>query len=181
MAEAASPRRFTPAPRCVYIVHTMGIKNALSLFFLVIGGLLLLVGAVQAVNTLLFMGRAEPAQARVIDYEIVENAAPFMAASRGSGLLFYPILQFDTRQGFQSTFTADQGHRERPYDMDARVGILYDPGRPRNGRVDDFWGLWGRVVVFAGLGAVFGGLGLLTPFGFSRAQRPNPYHSEPEV
>jgi hypothetical protein len=159
----------------------MGIKNALSLFFLVIGGFLLLIGVIQTIGTLVFLSRAEPSQARVIDYEIVENAAPFMASSRGAGLLFYPILQFETPQGGLVTFTADQGHRERPYDVDSRVGILYDPGTPQSSRVDDFWGLWGRVVIFAGLGAVFGGLGLLTPFGFSRVQRHNPYHSEPEV
>lgn len=157
----------------------MGIKNALSLFFLAIGGFLLLIGIIQGVSTLVFLSRAEPTRGTVIDYEIVENAAPFMA-SASSGLLYYPILRFETPGGAMGTFTGDQGHRARPYEVGSRVEILYGP-ELENSRVANFWGLWGRVVIFAGLGAVFAFLGLLTPFGFSRAARRNPFDREPEV
>lgn len=157
----------------------MGIKNALSLFFLAVGGFLLLVGVIQGVGTIVFLSRAESTQATIIDYEIVENAAPFMA-SASSGLLYYPVLRFETPGGAVSTFTGDQGQRSRPYEVGSRVGVLYEPDL-ENSRVADFWGLWGRVVIFAGLGAVFAFLGFLTPFGFSRAGRQNPFDREPEV
>jgi hypothetical protein len=158
----------------------MGIKNALSLFFLVVAGVLLLVGAVQAIGTTVFLSGAQETTATVIDYEIVENAAPFMATSGGAGRLFYAILQFDAPGGEPATFTADQGHRDRPYNVDASVPILYDPDQPQNGRVADFWGLWGRVVIFVGLGLAFGVIGVITPLGFSRGGR-NPFHRDPEV
>jgi hypothetical protein len=163
-----------------YIFLNMGIKNTLSLFFLIVAGLLLLVGAVQAVGTAVFLSGAEETIATVIDYEIVQNAAPFMATSGGAGRLFYAILQFETPQGELATFTADQGHRSRPYEVEASVPILYSAEKPQNSRVADFWGLWGRVVIFGGLGIAFGLIGVITPLGFSRSGR-NPFHRDPEA
>ena len=154
----------------------MGIKNVLSLFFFVVAGLLLVLGAVSAVGTAVFLMRAEPTTATVMDYEIVENAAPFMATRSGAGFLYYPIVQFETPAGDSATFTADQGHRERPYETGAGVDVLYNPNSPQDGRIANFWGLWGRVAILVGLGAVFAVLGVLTPYGFGRSgSRPNPF------
>lgn len=175
-AAAARGSAFHPAARDDYIDHTMGIKNVLSLFFFVVAGLLLVAGAISAVGTGIFLIGAETTTAGVIDYEIVENAAPFMATRPGGGVLYYAIVQFETPRGDSGTFTADQGHRQRPYEEGAPIDVLYNPDRPEDARVADFWGLWGRVAILVGLGAVFALLGVLTPYGFGRTgRRANPY------
>jgi hypothetical protein len=152
----------------------MNARQLFGYFFMLVGGALVLVGIIQAVGTLWFMQRAREAQGTVLEYERVEGAAPpFIGGD--AGILYYPVVAFDTPAGRRVTFTAPSGRNSRVYEIEERVTVYFDPDDPRTSRLGSFWGLWGSTVVFAGLGAVFLLIGLLAPHGFSQGRNANPF------
>ncbi|NBF39537.1 MAG: DUF3592 domain-containing protein [Spirochaetes bacterium] len=147
----------------------MNARQLFGNFFKLIGGALILVGAIQALGTLFFMQQAREVQGTVTGYERVEGAAPpFIGGD--AGVLYYPVVRFDTPAGRRVEFTAPSGRNSRVYDIDEQVRVYYDPDEPETGRLGSAWGLWGSTIVFAGLGAVFVVIGFLAPYGFGHGR-----------
>lgn len=147
----------------------MNARQLFGYFFKSIGGALILVGAIQAIGTLWFMQQAREVQGTVTGYERVEGAAPpFIGGD--AGVLYYPVVTFDTPAGRRVGFTSPSGRNARVYDIDEQVTVYYDPDEPETGRLGSAWGLWGRTIVFAGLGAFFVLVGFLAPHGFGQGR-----------
>jgi len=147
----------------------MDARQLFGYFFKFVGGALILVGAVQAIGTLWFMQQAREVRGTVIGYERVEGAAPpFIGGD--AGILYYPVVTFDTPAGRRVEFTAPSGRNSRVYGIDDQVTVLYDPEEPATSRLGSSWGLWGSTLVFAGLGAVFVLIGFLAPHGFGQGR-----------
>lgn len=146
-------------------------KRLFGMFFLLFGAALLLVGLIQAAGTALYIRRAEPATGTVVSYDQVHNAAPLMDAVSGTGILYYPVVEFRTLENQSVQFTAPRGRGEKTYEIGARVSVLYNPNQPSRSRLDTFWGLWGPTAIFGGLGLLFGVIGFLAPFGFGGSRR----------
>ncbi len=153
----------------------MDARRLFGYFFLFVGATLLLVGAFHAVGTLSFLADARSTEGTVVDYELVEGAGPPFVGG-DAGILYYPVVTFDTFAGQRVRFSSPAGRNARVYDIDARVSVLYDPEKSQQrSRLDTFHGLWGRTSVFAGLGGIFIVLGLLAPHGFGGGRRGNPF------
>jgi hypothetical protein len=152
----------------------MDVRQIFGYFFKLIGGALIIVGVVQAASTLWFLRDAEQTMGTVLDYERVEGAAPpFIGGD--AGVLYYPVVNFQTPGGREVQFTAPSGRNSRVYEIDSQVPVLYDADEPEAGRLGSFWGLWGGTVVFAGLGTVFVLIGFLAPHGFGHGRAHNPF------
>lgn len=152
----------------------MGMRQIFGYFFLLVGGALMLVGAVRAGGTLWFLRDARQAVGTVVEYDRVEDAAPPFIGGE-AGVLYYPVVSFDTPSGRRIRFTSPSGRNSQVYQIDERVPVYFDPNEPEMSRVDSLWGLWGGALVFAGLGGVFLLIGLLAPHGFSQGRSANPF------
>lgn len=142
--------------------------------FKLLGGVLIVVGLIQAGSTLWFMRSARTTTGTVVDYERVEDAAPpFIGGD--AGVLYYPVVTFDPDSGPRVRFTAPSGRNSRVYEVQASVPVFYDADNPDNSRLGSFWGLWGSTAVFAGLGGVFVLVGFLAPHGFRGGRDQNPF------
>ncbi len=147
----------------------MNARQLFGYFFKLVGGVLILVGGIQAVGTLLFMQQAREVAGTVAGYERVEGAAPpFIGGD--AGVLYYPVVSFDTPAGRRMEFTAPSGRNSRVYDIDEQVTVYYDPEKPEKVRLGSAWGLWGSTIVFAGLGVFFVLVGFLAPHGFGQGR-----------
>ncbi len=140
-----------------------GARRAFGRVFFYLAGALIVVALALAVQTLLFLGDAEAVQATVTGYEVVENGAPFAG---GGSNLHYPLVEFRTINGDRIEFQANRGTHRRPYEIGARVIVLYDPDNPERRRLDNVWGLWGGSFVLVIVAAVFGLVGLAVPYSF---------------
>jgi hypothetical protein len=146
-------------------------KQVFGLFFLGIAGVLVLIALVQVISTLLFLNRATDTYGRVTDYEQVQNQIAFM---EDTGYLYYPVVEFETERGERYTFVSPSGRSERIYETGQEVPVRYLPQDPNNAKLSSFLGTWGQAAVFGGLAALFGVLGLITPYGFRPSKRVYP-------
>ena len=152
----------------------MDVRQIFGYIFKFLGGILIIIGLIQAANTVSFMQSAERTTGVVMDYERVEDAAPpFIGGD--AGVLYYPVVRFETISGQQVEFSAPSGRNSRVYAIEETVSVFYDTEDPDNSRLGSFWGLWGRTVVFVGLGAVFVLIGFLAPHGFRGMRDQNPF------
>jgi hypothetical protein len=141
-------------------------KQLFGLLFNGIGVILVIIGLVQLAGTAIFLGNARSASGTVTDYERVQNQIAFL---EGTGYLYYPVVEFRAPGGEMIAFSSPSGRPEKAYEVGSTVRVLYNPSDAARARIDAFWSIWGRTVVFAGLGVLFFIIGLLAPHGFRRS------------
>ena len=152
-------------------------QKTVGSIFCWIGGGLLLAAAIAAAFTLNFRRSAQSTVGQVVGYERVENAAPFLVSPPGEGTLYYPVVRFRAPNAEWVEFTARGGNYRQVHTINSSVPVLFPPADPERGIIDNFWGLWARTLIFAGIGGLFMLAGLLFPLGFrSGPQVRVPHH-----
>lgn len=75
------------------------------------------------------------------------------SASRVGGLhagtFLHPEIRFTTPDGAVVDFVTKSGSSNQPYADGRRVGVLYDPARPEDARLDNVFELWAGPVFLA--------------------------------
>ena len=63
------------------------------------------------------------------------------------GVLFFPVVRFTTESGVTVSSRSDTGRDERAYRVGQAVGVLYDPDKPSQMRIDSFSSRWIGVII----------------------------------
>ncbi|WP_455382070.1 DUF3592 domain-containing protein [Salinispira pacifica] len=137
-----------------------------SVFFRGIGLAMLAGGLIYAVVILAFIGRAAHTEGTIVRIDSVKNAVPFMDQVKGSGVIYYPVVQFKTQDGKTIDFRAASGSQRPRFSVGDSVSVMYDPANPSDSRINSLWGVWGAPLILLGIGALFLLLGFVAPMGF---------------
>lgn len=149
----------------------MRTKDLLGLSFRVIGLIFASVGAIAAVNTTLFVGRAETVSGIVVDYAVEQNSISFLQSGESTGMLYYPVVEYPVRGGGSSRITGRSGSPNRLYEPGERLPVLVSASNPERARINTVLGVWGSAIILGGLGVLFLLLSVLAPFGFGGSKR----------
>ena len=110
-------------------------------------GIAMLAGALYWVqNIRTFLAQAGSAQGTVID---------LVRSSSSSSGTWAPVVRFVTAKGEKIEFTSSTGSNPPSYSQGESVEILYDPGKPRDARINGFVALWLGPMIVGGIGSVF--------------------------
>lgn len=77
----------------------------------------------------------------VTGFDYTERLSKYGTTSRK-----YPVVEFDTDK-FHVTITAPSYMSETVY-VDKIVPVIYDPKKPTNAYVNNFYGLWGNAFIY---------------------------------
>jgi hypothetical protein len=131
--------------------------------FLVIGGLALLLAAVVTLRRLLFLRRALRASGVVVGRERVIGRA-VQPGQTARTTQWAPEVEFRTATGEVRRFVS-QTTSTQPGADGTPIEVFYLPEPGGRAEIARFGPLWGLVVVWATVAAVFGGLGSLIATG----------------
>jgi hypothetical protein len=113
-------------------------------------GVLMLVGAgLLYQNTTKFIASASRARGEVIDLLRVESSR------RNSSDTWRPMVHFKLPSGEIIEFTPSSSSSPPAYDKGEIVEVFFNPGDPKDARLNGFFDLWGGAAIVGGLGAVF--------------------------
>ncbi len=141
-------------------------KDLLGLSFRVIGLFFAAVGVIAAVNTVIFVSRAQAVRGTVIDYAVEQNSISFLQSGESTGMLYYPVVEYPVPGGGSDRITARSGRPTPPYEPGEQLPVLVSASNPQRARIDTVLGVWGSAIILGGLGALFLLLSVLAPLGF---------------
>lgn len=121
--------------------------NSFSKKMIVLGILLVGVGAVSSIRTLVFLNRAVPDVGEIV--ELVERK------NFSRDTLYAPVFTFRDNTGETHTVFSSIARAIPAGDVGDTIPILYDPGNPKNAEVNNFISIWGLSIIFGSLGVVF--------------------------
>lgn len=129
--------------------------RVISTVFLTIGGLLLVIAVILAINTWRTLAQESAAPGRIID---------LVARRDQEGKEFYfPVVGFTLPDGSHKTVQLSQGSWPPAYEQGEAVTILYDPAHPLGARiksVSSAVSMWLPSLIAGFVGALFAGIGL---------------------
>lgn len=122
----------------------------IGLLFAAIGALLLGISGVSFLADQRTQGTAERAQGVVVR----------LAARRGGdGTAYVPVVAWTDASGTRHVLTSNTGSNPASFERGEQVTVLYDPARPSKATIDSFGQRFTGILIFAGIGAVFGLIG----------------------
>lgn len=68
---------------------------------------------------------------------------------------YRPVIRFIDRRGQAVEFTSSAGSNPPSYAVGEKVAVLYLPEKPHIAEVDDFFMIWGGLIILGILGVVF--------------------------
>jgi hypothetical protein len=93
-----------------------------------------------------FLERAITTEGTVVD----------LVVNRSSDSRSYsPVVEFVSQEGRLVEFVSQTGSNPPDYSRGERVGVLYLPSEPKQAKINDFFSLWGGLLVVGGLGLIF--------------------------
>jgi Protein of unknown function (DUF3592) len=120
-------------------------------FFLGVGVLLLVVGAVVALFTARFIAGAERADGTVVDLVLSDSGDD----EDDQDVVYRPVVRFTTAEGRAVEFVSSLGSSPPSHSKGDSVEVLYDPDDPNDARLSDFLDLWFDALLAGGLGLGF--------------------------
>lgn len=125
----------------------------IGIVFPLVGGLLFAIGLFLFVRTRIFLGRAQEVQGTVV-------RMVYRHSSEGGGG-YSPVYQFRTIEG-QVIEKQDSLSTNPPmFKEGQQIDILYDPANPQSARIKKWMSLYFTSVLLAGMGLIFGGIGIV--------------------
>jgi hypothetical protein len=131
----------------------MSTELIIGIVFGLVGGLLFVIGVFILIRTRAFISSSQETKGTVIR----------MLSSSGSegGTVYAPVFRFTTIQG-QAMEVEEKVYSNPPgFSVGEVVDILYDPQNPGNARAKKWSSLYFVPLLLSGMGAVFGGIGLV--------------------
>jgi hypothetical protein len=131
----------------------MSTELIIGIVFGLVGGLLFVIGVFLFIRTRMFISSSQEVKGTVIR----------MLSSSGSegGTVYAPVFKFTTIQG-QVMEVEEKVYSSPPgFSVGEVVDILYDPQNPGNARAKKWSSLYFVPLLLSGMGAVFGGIGLV--------------------
>lgn len=135
---------------------------AIRLPFLLIGLLLLVVGAFSTWSTRNFIDDSVATEGTVVAFDRYRS---------DGDTLFRPVVVFMTEDGSSVEFTSSFGSSHQRKREGDTVAVLYRPDDPADAEIREFWTLWFGPIVLFGVGALFSAIGAVVFFVF-RPERP---------
>jgi len=135
-----------------------------TLVFVLFGVVFGTIGIVLLIQTRRFLARALRVPGVVVD--LVRS---YSRSSNGGGSTTYrPVFRFQTYEGMDVEVTGNMGTNPPPARPGEQVNVLYDPGNPRNARLDKRGQRGGFVSwIFIGFGVVFTAIGVGLTIGLN--------------
>lgn len=146
-------------------------RELMSLAFRLIGLIFLGFAAVALVGSLRFTSSAVGITATVVDVRTEQSTATFVPPEEGSGITYYPVIEYTGPDGIVRQFEGRAGSQRAVYTPGDSIAILVSESNPESARVNAVFSVWGRAIVTGGLGVGFLLIGLLAPLGFGGAGR----------
>lgn len=110
-------------------------------------GIAMIAGALYWVqNTRAYLAQAGSAQGTVVD---------LVRSSSSSSSTYAPVVRFVTAKGEKIEFTSGTGSNPPSYSQGESVEVLYQPGAPRDARINGFVSLWLGPMIVGGIGSIF--------------------------
>ncbi len=125
----------------------------IGIMFGLVGGLLFVIGVFLFMRTRMFISSSQE----------VKGTVTRMLSSFGSegGTVYAPVFKFTTIQG-QVIEVEEKVYSSPPgFSVGEVVDILYDPQNPGNARAKKWSSLYFTPLLLSGMGAIFGGIGLV--------------------
>lgn len=132
----------------------MSTELIIGIVFGLVGGLLFVIGVFLFIRTRAFISSSQEVKGTVIR----------MLSSSGSegGTVYAPVFKFTTIQG-QVMEVEEKVYSSPPgFSVGEVVDILYDPQNPGNARAKKWSSLYFVPLLLSGMGAIFGGIGLVS-------------------
>ncbi len=132
----------------------MSTELIIGIVFGLVGGLLFVIGIFLFIRTRAFISSSQEVKGTVIR----------MLSSSGSegGTVYAPVFKFTTIQG-QVMEVEEKVYSSPPgFSVGEVVDILYDPQNPGNARAKKWSSLYFVPLLLSGMGAIFGGIGLVS-------------------
>lgn len=145
-------------------------KDIVALGLMGLGLLIIIWAGWKLTQQKSFVENAIPAKGQVVAYEYTDSSRVQRSQDTSVGFAgrvdvsqASPVIQFHTQEGieveFVSSSTASVGSGEA-------LEVLYQPGKPKEAVINDFFSLWGWIYLLGGFGAISVLVGLLLKFIF---------------
>ena len=154
-----------------FSVNPVAYRSVLGYFFLIISGVLAISAVVLALSALVFARNALETEGSVVDFQEVENAAPFLAAAPEDAILYYPIIAYVRHDGRTERFVASFGGYRHNLQLGDTVAVLYTASSRSRASIAHWWYVWGRTLIVGGLSLLFGLVSAVMPYAFGTSQR----------
>ncbi len=143
----------------------------LSLAFRLIGMVFLGFALVATIGTLRFTTDAVRLDGTVVDLRVEQNAVPLMRAEEETGLIYYPIVEYEGPDGAVRQFEGRAGRQRPVYEAGDTVTVLLRLSDPAGARIDSLLGIWGSSIILGGMAVAFLLVGFLAPLGFGGSRK----------
>lgn len=115
----------------------------------------LCVGLLLLVLALIWASRIK---ASVSDPAAIRSEGTVVGFSLGNSrerLSYFPVVKFDTDDGYEVQFVSSVGSNPPQYAEGAKVTVIYLPETPEKARIDSLTGLWTGPLIVGLIGAIF--------------------------
>ena len=147
-------------------------RDLLALTFRLIGALFLAVAVGVVIQVIVFLGSSTRTDGVVVSLSTVQNAIRFAGGDEPTGVLYYPVVEYVTRDGVRYEITGRRGTSEPQLRVGDSVAVLYRNASPAAARLDTVMGVWGSAIILAACGVLFLLISFLAPFGFGDTTEP---------
>lgn len=146
-------------------------RELMSLAFRLVGMVFVGFAVVAGIGSYQFLSDAVEVSATVVDVRTEQSTAALLPAEEGSGITYYPIIEYVASDGIVRRFESRAGTQRALYAPGDEVSVLVSESNPESVRLSNPFNVWGRAIVTGGLGLGFLAIGLLAPLGFGGAGR----------
>lgn len=121
------------------------------ILFLVMGGLLMVLGVFGAIRTARFAAHAVETMGTVVRLTESRN--------NDGGTMYTPVVTFQVPDGREITFTESYSQNPPSHQEGDTVEVLYAPKNPRDATIKGFGSQWFGSTLLCGMGVLFAGIG----------------------
>lgn len=144
----------------------------MGLFFLTVGGGLLVWGIFNYNDRLEELNTFEKTFGTVVDFREVPE-------TDNSGITYAPIITFKDAEGREIRYESNHSSDPPAYDIGEKVGLFYNKKDPQDAFLDSFWGKWWGTITLAACVIVLTPLGLWMIFMGFRRNKKTAYSHDP--
>lgn len=146
----------------------MSYQAVLGKSFKICSALFVALAGISAIVTLFFIENAVAADAVVVDFQTIENFAPFGVAARGEAVRYFAIVEYHASalQDDTNRITLAQGSFNQRYEIGDTIPILLSQRNSKRAVANSYREIWGRTAIFALLALIFAAISVSARHAF---------------